>query len=101
MKKYTVLMAAGFLSLTSQLSYAQSTTPKIQDADCKAAFTLSSAYNSCNVTSAYVVGDSSCQINATCAGSDGTLSHPNSITLPYSSVPSLNNCKGYLSTSSC
>lgn len=101
MKKYTILMAAGFLTLISQLSYAQSTTPKIQDADCKAAFTLSSAYNSCNVTSAHVVGDSSCLINATCAGSDGIHTHDNTITLPYSSVPSLTNCKGYLSTSGC
>ncbi|WP_162940826.1 hypothetical protein [Rahnella bruchi] len=100
MKKYTVLVALTFLALTSQLSYAQSTTAKITSSDCKIAFGDSSAHESCNLVAAVAIGDASCQIMATCADADG-YPNPTNQTIPYTSVTSLKNCDGWLEVGTC
>lgn len=100
MKNVKTLLLLASIAFVSQGAYAESHSTKIQDADCLAAFTISSAADSCRLSSATLAGDASCHISASCATPQADW-RPNSITIPYTSVASLKNCKGYLSVGGC
>lgn len=102
MKKTIILLslAAGL----SNMAFAQDVKPALADADCLAAFNISSAKGTCDISKAKVVGDASCNIQASCEfqyTGGGAGFHPNNVTIPYSSVPSLSNCTGILRVGGC
>lgn len=99
--KLLFFVAATSVSITAFAN--DEVKPALADADCAAAFNISSAGQSCSRTTAKAVGDLSCNIKTSCRtqSSGSNLFKENDITIPYNSVSSLANCGGTLKMGGC